>query len=302
MADDFDRDTAGPRDWSQAFAALPTESAPAEAWSRLAAALDAQAAHPNTRIAPRRPSRTAWIAIAAAVTAIAVLPLAGQWSVDPALPAGPSPRVLATTSAPGSNTRIPARSAAPEPGRSPPDAEAIASERSVAATDSTSTGTARAPTRPIRRPAQPAAAIPQADAPRRVVAAASGRDHDVEARADASDRSDTSISAGIASRTATAPDPLQALYAESAQLEALVALTRDDRVASASGAVLTGEVGSRLGVIDALLSQPGLSSAERETLWRQRIAALRQLAGIESTERWLAAHGEAFGDALVRVD
>lgn len=113
---------------------------------------------------------------------------------------------------------------------------------------------------------------------------------------------DPSADAHLATNATATPDPLTPLYAESAQLEALVALARDDRVASASGAVLTGEIGARVGAIDVLLQQPDLSGDERASLWHQRVEALRQLAGVESTERWLALHGKAFGDALVRVD
>ena len=97
-------------------------------------------------------------------------------------------------------------------------------------------------------------------------------------------------------------DPLPQLYAESAQLEALVVLARDDRVASASGAVLAGELDTRIGLIDAALSQADPSPAQRRALWQQRVDALRELAGVESTERWLASHGERLDGALVRVD
>ncbi|HEY0503600.1 MAG TPA: hypothetical protein VGD42_08900 [Lysobacter sp.] len=113
---------------------------------------------------------------------------------------------------------------------------------------------------------------------------------------------DVSPSTNTAVAATTPVDPLPRLYAESAQLEALVALARDDRVASASGAVLTGELDARIGLIDAALSQSDLSPAQRSALWRQRIDALRELAGVESTERWLAAQGERLDGALVRVD
>lgn len=55
-----------PADWRAAFASLPAEDAPADAWSRVAARLDAQ------RTRSRRP---AWLALAAAL----VLALAWPW-------------------------------------------------------------------------------------------------------------------------------------------------------------------------------------------------------------------------------
>lgn len=108
----------------------------------------------------------------------------------------------------------------------------------------------------------------------------------------------------------TAPDPqaaelraqLASLQSESAQLETLVALARDDRVASASSAALAVEFDRRIGRIDASLSQPGLADTDREALWQARVAAMRELAGIETTQRWLVASGERYDGALVSVD
>lgn len=57
---------AAPVDWGTAFATLPPEEAPADAWSRVAARLDAQRA---------RSRRPAWIALAAAL----LLALAWPW-------------------------------------------------------------------------------------------------------------------------------------------------------------------------------------------------------------------------------
>ncbi|MGO1071845.1 hypothetical protein [Lysobacter sp. CA199] len=95
---------------------------------------------------------------------------------------------------------------------------------------------------------------------------------------------------------------LQDLQAESAQLEALVALTRDDSVANASATVMSADLDQRLRLIDAGLTDAALSAEQRLALWHQRVGALRSLAGVESTQRWFAARGERYGDALVRVD
>ncbi|MBU8976669.1 hypothetical protein JI752_011005 [Lysobacter sp. MMG2] len=95
---------------------------------------------------------------------------------------------------------------------------------------------------------------------------------------------------------------IAALQSESAQLETLLALARDDRVASANGAALAVEFDRRIGRIDASLSQPGLADADRAALWQARVATMRELAGIETTQRWLFASGERYDGALVSVD
>ena len=95
---------------------------------------------------------------------------------------------------------------------------------------------------------------------------------------------------------------LDALYVRSAQLEQLVALSRNDQVASGSGSVLADALGERIAQIDEALAQPGLAATDHAALWEERVVALGQLAGIASTERWLAANGETFSTALVRVD
>ena len=107
-----------------------------------------------------------------------------------------------------------------------------------------------------------------------------------------------------------APDPraselreqVAALQAQSAQLETLLAMARDDRVASASGAALGVEFDRRIGRIDASLSQPGLPDLDRVALWQARVSTMRELAGIETTQRWLQSSGERYDGALVSVD
>jgi hypothetical protein len=92
------------------------------------------------------------------------------------------------------------------------------------------------------------------------------------------------------------------LQAESAQLEALVAATRDEQVGSAAATVMSSELDERVRLIDATLIAGSLPAAQRLALWQQRVGALRTLAGVESTQRWFAARGERYDDALVRVD
>ncbi|BDU17775.1 hypothetical protein [Lysobacter auxotrophicus] len=128
--------------------------------------------------------------------------------------------------------------------------------------------------------------------------------------APAATRADETPRIASAMPTETAPDPRAAelrnqvatLQAESAQLEALLAIARDDRVASASGAALAVEFDRRIGRIDASLSQPGLDDVDRAALWQARVSTMRELAGIETTQRWLLSSGERYDGALVSVD
>jgi hypothetical protein len=131
-----------------------------------------------------------------------------------------------------------------------------------------------------------------------------------------SDASDTDTrAAGTAAATAattsataspTEPDSpgteMQRLYAESAQLETLLAMARDDRVASGTAVALASDYDAQVGAIDAALMQPGIPADERAALWRDRVAALRQAAAFESTRRMLAAQGERYDTMLVSID
>ena len=105
--------------------------------------------------------------------------------------------------------------------------------------------------------------------------------------------------------TAAAPaagDPFERLYAESAQLESLLAVARDERVSSGTAAALSGELETRVASIDAALMQPGLSRDQQLALWQERVDSLRALTGFESNRRWLAAQGAHYDGALVAVD
>ncbi len=97
----------------------------------------------------------------------------------------------------------------------------------------------------------------------------------------------------VAAGTPTPPTStdLEPLYAESARLESVLRQLQDDRVASAPVAALSDDWNARLAHIDAALSDPQLGHDERRQLWQQRVANLRQLAGLEGTQRWLSANG-----------
>ena len=93
-----------------------------------------------------------------------------------------------------------------------------------------------------------------------------------------------------------------ALQDESARLEALLPLLADDRVASGSAALMSGELELRLSAIDARLRDPALDARAREELWRSRVDTLLALVQFEGERSWLAAQGSRFDTALVQID
>lgn len=252
-----------PTGWGDAFAALPMETPPSGGWQRVSRAIDAPA-QPLSRA--RRARWPMWLAAAATVSAVALVPVLMRETP----PAG-TVEVARTTTPPVATP--PAKVATPGANATPtPSHEA-------AVTDTV----ARAPVSTPRNKRRPSPTTPPHEAaPKRLVAAES-----------------TPPSTGT---TASDIADLHALQAQSAQLETLVALARDDRVATASSAALTVELDERIGRIDASLSQPGLGDAERASLWRERVATMRELAGIETTRRWMTASGERYDGALVSVD
>lgn len=142
--------------------------------------------------------------------------------------------------------------------------------------------------------------------PTNAVANDSASTHDaIASQTSAANTTTTATAATLttdAQRDTRIADQLRDLQAESAQLETLIALTRDDRVASASAALMSSDLDERLRLIDTTLTGSALPEQQRLSLWRQRVGALRALAGVESTQRWFAARGERYEDALVRVD
>ncbi len=256
-----------PDNWNNAFAALPLETPPGDGWQRLSQTLDTTA---PAHMARRRARWPLWLAAAATVSAVALVPVlmresAPQTSPVATVPVSPPKAAITTVSPPAST---------------PPHVEsAPAAEPRVAVdtnTDDDIAANKRRKATPTRPPVR-TQALPSTTAQTRIAATEPARD-------------------------TTTDTALASLQAESAQLEALVALARDDRVASANGAALTGVLDERVARIDATLSQPGLDGATRTGLWRERVAALRELATVETTQRWLAAQGERLDGALVSVD
>jgi len=100
-------------------------------------------------------------------------------------------------------------------------------------------------------------------------------------------------------RRATAPAhasdaaSLDALYAESAQLEAVLAQLPDGGVQNATALTLSADLHDQVAYIDAALSQPALDRDTRDRLWRERVDTLRQLTGVQATPHWQVAQAVA---------
>lgn len=266
-AGDFDHDRSQARrygDWGRAFAALPLQTPDANGWQRLQARLPA-AAH-----TPRAPRWPLWLATAASLALAVAIPLRLQ--PDPVQGAA------STEVAPLPAAGLPVSPAASRQGNALAEESAplrTAPPTAAAMGITPAQGVARSKS-PVRK-----AAIPVAQRPIRTLAQPAD---------------DTRIAA------AESADDLEPLYAQSAQLEDLLVLARDDRVASGPVAALTEELDAQVASIDAALIQADVSSQRRTELWRERVDTLRQLVGVEATQRLLAARGQQYDAALVSID
>lgn len=285
MPDDRDLHSAQPRGWGDAFATLPLETPDSGGWQRIERALPR-----------RRPlHRPAWAAaLAAALALAAVLPtwISGQAERIEAAPVAEA----GTAASPPGAARSPAIDSQPEP---------IFPDRGVRRDVGTSVIAAADPppatasTNPSRRP----------DRVRDRATNARPKPGTIRPAPDAA-RADSDMPRIGQAVAATEPAPaaeldrleLNSLYAESAQLEALLAMARDERVSSGTAAALASEFDAQVASIDATLIQPGVTPQQRTALWRDRVDALRQVAAFESTQRMLAAQGERYDAMLVSVD
>ena len=107
---------------------------------------------------------------------------------------------------------------------------------------------------------------------------------------------DTAAAAAAAGIT---DDALPRLVRESATLEALLAATSDQQVASASSLLLREHLTERVQFLDALLADPDTAPQAELVLWQERVLLLRGLAGLEGGEQVLAAQGHGGDAALV---
>lgn len=246
MPDDTRMPRHAPRDWTDAFAALPLESPQGDAWARIVAGIQpaAEATHP-----PRRHRRPLWLAVAAVAALAVALPLSWRPASTPA----PQP---ATTSDPVALRATEASPTAVRPASPSPTASATGRSGDLPRPVADMRTAKRASTK-----VRPAATI---------------------------DRSDETA--------------LAALQAQSAQLEGLLAMARDERVASGVAAAMGDQLDAEVARIDAALIQPELDPHRRAALWALRVDALQQLAGIEATQRLYAARGLNYDVALVGID
>ncbi len=264
-----------PAGWGDAFAALPLESPPASRWPSIAAQLDARA-EPAARPARRR---RRWLMLAAALCALAVLPLA--WTLrnagDARDDSAPAAVAAAARTDPISAMRVDSA-----------DATSIDNSTATTATTVIAAHTSPPATMDAGRATQRDAHRTRRPAATRV--------------ADKSANAEFAAESSAASADDTAERALESLYAASTQLETLLALTRDTRVESGPAAALAGALDAELATIDAQLAQPGLAAPQQQTLWQARVDTLRQATGFETQQRMLAAQGRSYEGALVRVD
>lgn len=292
-------DTAHPNamphnDWNTAFAALPLEAPPSDGWSRLSGTLDARAANRLPRNRRRR-----WLALAAALATVALVPLMLMRERVASTPPTDVPVTMsASTPPPASSRASPDTIAAAVPSRA--TASNGTTPLAIDLPDVTADVAKATPARTARQSAAKRPPTPTRRAPSTDV-------HDTVAHSGTtSDAITSSVTAGTNEAAADASneraDTLMQLQAESARLEALIAMTRDDRVGSAAATVMSAELDQRIGLIDAGLTQNAMPLDQREALWRERVQTLRDLAGVETTQLWLAAQGERYDGALVSVD
>ena len=216
-----------PRDWGDAFGALPLEAPPRDAWQRLATALPPVPA-------PGRPARWHRPAFALAATAFfaMVIPLMQWRNAEVAAP--PLQRAPAIASTAPSHPDTPVR---------PTDTE-------------------------------PATLIPSEIATPPPVAHASPLLRTVAPPAHAA---------------AAEPARLDALYTESARLEAVLAQLPDSGAGNVAALAVSADLQDQVSHIDIALSQPALPAATHTALGEERVDTLRQLTGVQATQRWQVA-------------
>lgn len=256
MADASRPPPSPPPAWGELLAALPQEAPPASRWPQIEAQLDARTVagpHAGARGARRWPTRT-WLAAAAGLCALAILPLVG-WMSDRSV-----------------ERAAPAAVAAPPTTPSVIDTATVAAQATVDAASPPSLSAASVATPPRARSPRPRTA--------RVAVAA----------------------APAATQAPADEETLESLYSASAQLETLLAMTRDTRVESGPAAALAGGFDAELALIDARLAEPGLDPTEQRTLWRARVDTLQDASGFEAHQRLLSAEGRRYEGALVSVD
>ncbi|MCC7247655.1 MAG: hypothetical protein IT473_03440 [Lysobacter sp.] len=340
----FDARRRRPRDWGEALAALPLETPPLSVWTQIATRLDAAdrsasdataaegasdtinmidasrtigaASRPHTApsaIPNRR--RTAlslrgWLALAASLSALALLPaiwFAGRGDTDASpivarVPAAPDSAMPSSSHRNASNstsdsarvmtsaTQVASVVLPHEPAKGAPAIPvAVADPREASATLSIE---------PVPLPSAPqlASVAPPTVSPTPLTPAANAEPaaNEVDALPPGA------VLVGDTDADVTGSE-MEMLYAASAQLETLLTYTRDPRVETGPAAALASQIHTRLAKIDARLAMPGLSENEQHALWQARVGTLRQALAFESEQRALAAEGQVYDGQLVEV-
>ena len=100
-------------------------------------------------------------------------------------------------------------------------------------------------------------------------------------------------------RAPAEPARLDALYTESARLEAVLAHLPDSSTGNVAALTVSADLQDQVSHIDLALSQPALSEATRTALWEERVDTLRQLTGVEATQRWQVALNDTAADSAI---
>lgn len=95
------------------------------------------------------------------------------------------------------------------------------------------------------------------------------------------------------------PARLDALYTESARLEAVLAQLPDTTVGNVAMLAVSADLQDQVAHIDLALSQPALQESARAALWQQRVDTLRQLTGVEAIQRWQVALNDTSADTAI---
>lgn len=268
-----------PQEWRDALAALPLETPDGDVWPRLAARLpihgiEREAAAPVVARHPHEPGgrrRRAWIPLAAAAGLAALVMATLPGILDRVGETGTRPSTARVDASPPSSERLTIR----------PPGEEVARHRPAVELEPAGAAPGNAP---IRDPA-----------PRAITA-------DRHAGVTPAPPVRPAASGTTSRQPAPTGEAFDRRYAESARLEAMVALVRDDGMASASGAYLAVALEDRIGGIDASLTRDDLLPDERMRLWDARIDALRSLAATEVSQRMDVLDGHSMSAALVRID
>lgn len=150
---------------------------------------------------------------------------------------------------------------------------------------------------PLPEIATSAPLVATPEPPARASIAAEAQDASTSARAPAS-RARQTPERALQARQHD-PARLDALYTESARLEAVLAQLPDTTVGNVAMLAVSADLQDQVAHIDLALSQPALQESARAALWQQRVDTLRQLTGVEATQRWQVALNDTSADTAI---